>query len=191
MVYEVTAIVLGKKFGKLTPHRLATNPTTDKGRQAFWICHCDCGEIAKVRQDRLLSGKTKSCGCMKVAHRAHMQEMAFERVLTKAISEPQTKGLKHTAPIPPKHVTAKQIAMYKKSYGLTPEQWACMLGGQRGSCAICGVHIGRTPLVVDHNHATGVVRGLLCRKCNSGLGMFNDSMRTVGAALNYLAKHLT
>lgn len=43
-------------------------------------------------------------------------------------------------------------------------------------------------LAVDHNHTTGKVRGLLCRRCNSTIGFMNDNTKTVQAAADYLAR---
>lgn len=56
----------------------------------------------------------------------------------------------------------------KKHYGVTPERYDEMLSAQDGVCAICSkpCHTGRR-LAVDHDHATGVVRGLLCYRCNA------------------------
>ncbi len=42
------------------------------------------------------------------------------------------------------------------------------------------------PLSVDHDHVTGAVRGLLCRRCNTGLGNFDDNIKIVQSALTYL-----
>lgn len=64
-----------------------------------------------------------------------------------------------------------------------------MLADQEGRCAICrGTSFGRygTPRV-DHDHGpTKHVRGLLCDRCNVGLGKFNDSATTLLAAVRYL-----
>lgn len=58
----------------------------------------------------------------------------------------------------------------KRTYGLTLKQYDKMVEDQDGVCAICGsVNENGHRLAVDHNHKTGKVRGLLCRKCNLGL----------------------
>jgi len=56
---------------------------------------------------------------------------------------------------------------------------------QRGCCKICGKD---GYLYVDHCHAGGHVRGLLCPQCNSGLGMFKDSVENLSAAIRYLSE---
>ena len=76
----------------------------------------------------------------------------------------------------------------KRNYNLTPEQYDEMYSNQHGRCAICGVHQSELAfnLAVDHDHETGEVRGLLCRKCNSGIGYFKDDMELINKALDYL-----
>jgi len=59
-----------------------------------------------------------------------------------------------------------------------------MLKQQGGVCAICKKK-GR-PLGVDHCHSTGKVRGILCGKCNSGLGFYDDDSDVMRAAAAYL-----
>lgn len=74
-----------------------------------------------------------------------------------------------------------------RKYGVTQDQYDAMLASQSGACALC-----RKPpkankrLGVDHDHATGVVRGLLCDPCNQGIGMLGDNAVGVAAALLYL-----
>ena len=77
----------------------------------------------------------------------------------------------------------KNRAKRIESYGLTVEQYDSMLEGQNFACAICGQV---TDLVIDHDHATGAVRGLLCNDCNKGIGMFRDNTDRMAAAVAYL-----
>lgn len=62
---------------------------------------------------------------------------------------------------------------------------------QDGKCAICGKGPGgmsntKKRLVVDHNHKTGKIRGLLCGSCNIGLGHFKDNVEILKSAIKYL-----
>lgn len=82
-----------------------------------------------------------------------------------------------------------QLRRRARVFGLTPEQWDSMNETQLGRCAICeGVSKGR-PLDVDHDHSTGKVRELLCRRCNLALGYVADSIETLEAMIEYLRRH--
>lgn len=72
-----------------------------------------------------------------------------------------------------------------KHYRLTEEAFNAMLVASGGRCAIC--HKERE-LVVDHDHATGEVRGLLCHHCNKALGFLGDSVAVATAAVLYLTE---
>lgn len=68
-------------------------------------------------------------------------------------------------------------------YGITAEQYDAMLFAQLGLCAVCR----REPATdVDHDHETNAIRGLLCHKCNLGIGLFKDSPDALRAAALYL-----
>ena len=71
-------------------------------------------------------------------------------------------------------------------HGLDSGEIDRMLVAQRGVCAICSKK--PTDLVLDHDHATGKVRGLLCRLCNSLLGMCNDDVDVMKRAIDYVQK---
>lgn len=73
-------------------------------------------------------------------------------------------------------------------YKITPEQHVKMLSEQGGRCAICSkLPQGKRPLVVDHCHDTGKVRGLLCYGCNRALHTL-DNKELLRKALDYLDK---
>lgn len=77
----------------------------------------------------------------------------------------------------------------KHNYGITPEDYDKLLVEQNGLCAICGANEpgrGHQHFSVDHDHETGVVRGLLCNNCNRGLGLLGDNIEGIKRALNYL-----
>lgn len=81
----------------------------------------------------------------------------------------------------------------RRAYGLLAGQYDAMVREQGGVCAICGkpptAEQGKTSrLFVDHCHATGAVRGLLCQPCNTALGLFRDEPETLRAAIEYLAR---
>jgi hypothetical protein len=71
-------------------------------------------------------------------------------------------------------------------YGITLEQFNALAESQQGRCAICR---RKRKLAVDHDHETGAIRGLLCRPCNSGLGLLGDSLDGVRSALEYLQRY--
>ena len=71
-------------------------------------------------------------------------------------------------------------------YNLTTEEAECLLVKRHeGVCAICGITRSKL-LVVDHNHATGKVRGVLCKQCNLGLGHFEDNPDRLRKAADYI-----
>lgn len=88
--------------------------------------------------------------------------------------------------------TYGRAAQMKHRFGITLEDYAAMHDQQNGRCAIC-----RKPetakkggkvymLCIDHCHKTGEIRGLLCRKCNSGIGLLKDDPKLIQSALDYL-----
>jgi hypothetical protein len=78
----------------------------------------------------------------------------------------------------------------KHKYNMTEEQYQTILQEQNGTCAICQWKQDYN-LSVDHCHDTGIIRGLLCAKCNRGLGLFEDNIETMKSAINYLQKTQT
>ncbi len=77
-------------------------------------------------------------------------------------------------------------------YGIDIVDWERMFEAQGGRCAICRVATqsaqGRR-LAVDHDHASGRVRSLLCGNCNRGLSGFKDNTELLMRAIEYLQRH--
>lgn len=72
----------------------------------------------------------------------------------------------------------------KTRYGLTHDDYQKLYEKQAGVCALC---LDRPASDVDHDHATGVVRGLLCRACNLGIGMFGENIDRIKRVIVYLS----
>ena len=83
----------------------------------------------------------------------------------------------------------RRAYLLKRNYGISVERYEEMVEDQRGLCAIC-----ESPppegkrLSVDHDHEIGVVRSLLCAKCNHGLGAFSEDPARLFSAIWYLAE---
>lgn len=82
-----------------------------------------------------------------------------------------------------------------RKYGLSWEEYLVLYNSQQGRCKICDIFLelpGNTKEkrhlagVVDHNHETGKVRGILCLNCNTGIGHLQDDMDVVEKAYKYL-----
>ena len=76
----------------------------------------------------------------------------------------------------------------QRQYSITEELYSKIFQKQEGRCAICNCHQHYQRLSVDHDHKTGMVRGLLCTNCNRGLGRFFDSAIRLSAASAYITR---
>lgn len=78
----------------------------------------------------------------------------------------------------------------RRTFGITLDEYKQMLAAQGGDCFICrSSDPVSANFAVDHDHATGEIRGLLCDLCNKGLGHFRDSEESLIRALEYLRRH--
>ena len=74
-----------------------------------------------------------------------------------------------------------------RRYGIGAEQKNIMVQKQNSRCAICRKRFSSgKDTQVDHCHTEGTIRGILCRKCNNGLGQFDDSTELLRRAVVYL-----
>lgn len=95
------------------------------------------------------------------------------------------------------HLHYSRERKLRTKFGITGERFDAMLAEQGGGCAICRATETRAnwrsgeaaAFDVDHDHATGAVRGLLCSNCNRGIGLFGDDPDRLRAAIAYLERH--
>lgn len=88
-----------------------------------------------------------------------------------------------------KAINARQIKRKKlKTFKIDDEQYNNMICIQNNLCAICSKESKQRALAIDHCHKTKKIRGLLCSKCNRGLGFFNDDSNLLTKAIEYLSK---
>ncbi len=91
----------------------------------------------------------------------------------------------------PRYHADKALANhFKRKFGLTMEQRAAMITAQGNRCAICNTDTPtRRGWCVDHDHATGKLRKILCAPCNSMLGLAKDDVKILARAAAYLEEH--
>lgn len=98
---------------------------------------------------------------------------------------------------PPDRLSIRRWRL-QAQYGISPAGYDALFEMQSGRCAVCavekepwepdaGVKGRHRFLVVDHDHRTGRVRGLLCFNCNAGIGQFHDDPQVMLAAIAYMA----
>ena len=79
----------------------------------------------------------------------------------------------------------------QNKYNISSSDYDDMLIEQKGKCAICAIeekHCENQRLAVDHDHGTGEVRALLCKKCNQAIGLLQDSSEFAKSASDYLVR---
>jgi hypothetical protein len=125
---------------------------------------------------------------VRVRAREHLNARSFDdpkreagRVRSRLRSKTRTKEQRRTQKL-------------RRLYGITLEDQNRILEGQGGVCAICGTdNWTAAGPSIDHDHATGEIRGVLCNRCNAGIGFLNEDITRFRNAIVYLtsAKRFT
>lgn len=98
-------------------------------------------------------------------------------------SKEQSDRYKSGKSVPTPYSYKKQL----QRYGLTVGNYEELCSKQNHKCAICEREV---QLVVDHCHETSKVRGLLCQRCNTGLGKLGDNLDSLNKAVKYLTNNI-
>ena len=106
-------------------------------------------------------------------------------------NEYQRNYIKLDRKINPDKYAAQKRRARLKNYGLSDDKFIEIVSAQNGLCAICkGPPPLDRPLFVDHSHSTGNIRGLLCRRCNTLIGLAEDNCSILGEAITYLTRSI-
>lgn len=161
---------------------------------------------AALLPKRFTSDGVQICGRLECETPIHARGLCQTHYRT-ALRLTRTGGRKVPGPAPePSRVRSRHnvdnpnrlrdTAMYRKqnlkqNYGITVEDYEAMLESQDYKCPICEVDFNEHPRRphVDHDHATGQVRAVLCDNCNSGIGHMKDNADNLKRAIAYLEYH--
>lgn len=169
-------------------------------------CKCDCETEIEIRCKNLHNG-TCSCGCLQrdLLRAKRQGTLALDGKKKccrckqlKTTSEFTPCSIKEAADgFRPACICCQRDRELRKSYGINIDEYEEMAKKQDYRCAICGSDDPQSPLKsnhrrhmkffsVDHDHTTGKIRGLLCFKCNTGIGNFGESLERLEKAVAYM-----
>ena len=110
-------------------------------------------------------------------HYKHNSAVLNEKARQKRIAQPELHR-------------KKDFTHNLKRFGLSVDDFFKIYHKQNESCAICGLHNDdpkyARSLHIDHCHKTGIIRGLLCHGCNTGIGAFSEEIEVMEKAISYL-----
>jgi len=137
---------------------------------------------------RSSKSKTKKAAEMKIYNAVHREEKSakYKAHYKAHWEEEKSRSRAYYA----SHWKESKSYSLKRNYGLSVIEFDIMFSNQSGMCAICGTtEWGSHGVCVDHSHITGKVRGLVCLKCNTALGMIGDDPKVAQALVNYLKRN--
>jgi hypothetical protein len=148
----------------------------------------NCGLVRLARGDlvRKAQREGKDFWCLPCRNRTRIHK---PRKYIGTKEERQKQAAKEWKQKNPEKVLDKR---YKERYGITYSEYKSMLASQNFKCLLCDIEqkdARQGKLVVDHNHKTGEVRGLLCHNCNCALGHFKDNIDVLNKAITYLGRN--
>ena len=207
---RVAPDIAGKTFGLLT----AISFYGIIGRHRAWTFRCSCGNT-KVLKTADVVGRgagTKSCGCLRRGKQhgvpaGHYRCSACDTVKIRSdfySDSSSRRGISSTCKLcltaqskTPEQRKYKRAYHVFRTYGITIAELESILEKQNGGCAICGKELtaycesGRRKSIphVDHDHATGRIRGILCYPCNVAIGLLSDNSNVIEKAASYIRNH--
>lgn len=158
-----------------------------------------CGETKPLEQFHRAAGmrdghRNECKSCLNARHRGWYErnrEYAIERTRRWARENPERLAetrRKYHEEHREERSQRNRASHLQRKYGLSPDDVEFLVVAQGGKCRICGAAEGKK-LHVDHHHDSGLVRGLLCGKCNKAIGLLNEDPQLFEAATSYLREN--
>lgn len=179
-------------IGRKMPPRERKPPTPRKPRppkQRLPIACKDCGESFMPKRTGVVPQRCEPCRVAYERKRNNAKQVAWRAAnpeRAKAMANKHNRARIST----PEYRRTQSERIIKAKYGITREELDAMIEAQAGRCAICaGPPNGPgSRLHIDHCHDTGRIRGLLCGKCNTAIGLLCDDPERAERAAAYLRK---
>lgn len=176
-------------------------PVTDRSH----FCSTKCQQRSKYsknpyNKETFGTGTTANKGRKQSPDHARKRAESVARSLANTVRECVRCGEKYTPTLAAQKYCSGRcwvsVSRLKKArkhvVRIHPEHYKVLFDLQGGKCGICGTDSGSNgrgdKLAVDHCHISGNIRGLLCHKCNTALGLLNDDRVRLKAAIHYLAE---
>jgi hypothetical protein len=177
-------------------------PRNRGSRQQWATFECECGTSRDLRCASVVSGATKSCGCNKGEGKRKGSLLCDgnKRCSTCQRTKTELDFCKHQTTkdgLAPNCKSCQANIKYKSCYGISLQELEERTSKQGGLCACCGVKMTsrntgeKACRCVDHCHMTGAVRGIICKACNTGIGLLGDSVNGLSRAIAYLQQAVT
>lgn len=155
-------------------------------------------EYAKANPDRVRAAKRRYQESMtedmrerkrarRRAHYAENRERVLEAGRVRYAANRERELERHRKYRAANQPNIKAVGL-KYRFGITIEQWQTLLDAQGGKCKICGTSDpgGKLKWHTDHCHNSNTIRGILCHRCNVGVGHFKDNPELLRRAAEYL-----
>jgi hypothetical protein len=175
--------------GDVFNDRTITEGPLDKWGGVVYKCKCNlCGRETFVEGRSIIEGQ--KCRCSKRKSKEHKEKR--RRTYCKEWANANRERLKDYDGYKNGQMNIINYT-YRSLYGIPVGYYYDMLEKQDYKCLICGRRHSegdrRTKLVIDHNHATGEIRGLLCHQCNVSLGLCGENTDVLRNMIKYLEEH--
>jgi hypothetical protein len=171
-----------------------------KGKKCGWRLRCkECARISKMK---MYNNKREEYIQYSADWAKNNREYINKWKREDRINNPEKKKMsnKRQRELLIERIGIDMVNLKKRldKFKITIEHYQSLKDTQENRCAICGNFETKkntrngdkiAELCIDHDHSTNKIRELLCRNCNTGIGMFKDDVNLVQTALNYLKKH--